>query len=219
MLNAIYVATFEDARGTEATRIHNDGRELRIALRGVSFAGSDFDSLSPVAGQLERARELFTLQQEDLCACRLVWEMPLAIDHRGERHEGLLVANLSLGDPLPNGRLTSGLLLLELKTPSATIRSSGRSGWFEDELLELARQLGNGESIRSCITCAFSDYSPYGHGLFGSLACFRDAKEEYNRAHGKAGIFSVWNRMTEYVQETYLCDEYRLRAPGTGYRG
>jgi len=34
----------------------------------------------------------------------------------------------------------------------------------------------------------FSDYSPYGHGLFGCMMCFRNLKEEYvkvkiGRAH------------------------------------
>jgi hypothetical protein len=73
--------------------------------------------------------------------------------------------------------------------------------------------------MRACFSCAFSDYSPAGHGLFGGLACFRGAKEEYAGVQDKRGIFELWSRRTEYVQETHVCEEHRPRVPGTGYRG
>ena len=219
MLDETYDAVFTDARGRETTRIHNDGHELRLSLRGVDFAGADFDGLSPVGVPTEQAASLFTLAQGDLCACRLEWTMPLALERDGNRATRALRVMLVLGDPLPTGGVADQSLTLELETPAGMIRSSGKSGWFEDELLELAAALGEGWRIRSCITCAFSDYSPYGHGLFGNLACFRDAKDEYLASEGKQGLFAIWNRHTDFVQETFLCNEYRARAPGTGYRG
>jgi hypothetical protein len=219
MLDDVYGAIYEDARGRETTRIHNDGRELRVLLRGIAFVGDDFDGLSPVPDQLDVARSKFRLQHDALCACRLEWVMPIPLSHHGEPVEETLAVYLVIGNPLPNGAIDSQTVTLELTTPGKIVRSSGTSGWFEDELLELTKALGDDTLIRACITCAFSDYSPYGHGSFGCLACFRDAKEEYLRGKGKAGIFAVWNRMTEFVQETYLCGEYRLRIPGTGYRG
>jgi len=218
-MSATYRATFEDARGQEVAEIHNDGTELSISLRGVDFVGGDFDGLSPVSDQLERARSLFTLQHDAVCACKIDWSMPLEVENANQRSSASLWASLVLGDPLPNGGLSHETLILELRTPFATMRSSGKSGWFEDELLELSAKLGDGGRIRSCITCAYSDYSPYGHGLFGNLACFRDIKTEYAQVKSKAGIFEVWNRMTEYVQETYLCEQFAQRVPGTGYRG
>ena len=72
-----------------------------------------------------------------------------------------------------------------LDARGGTIASKGTSGWFEDELLDLVRQLDPRESIAACITCAYSDYSPVGHGLFGWLACFRDAKQDYLRIRSK----------------------------------
>jgi hypothetical protein len=159
------------------------------------------------------------LNGQDLCAFRLEWDMPLELEHAGQRIEGILSSVLVLGEPMPNGALGSQRLELGLRTPEGTIRSSGRSGWFEDELLELSKALPEMTHIRSCITCAFSDYSPYGHGLFGGLACFRDVKEEYVQIKDKPGIFAIWDRLTEVVQETYLCDAFERRVPGTGYRG
>jgi hypothetical protein len=208
MINDVYRAIFEDIRRCEITEIHNNGREICISLQGIDFIGNDFDSLSPVGFQLELARSKFTLQHNVLCSCRLKWTMPLVLLHQGNSFEGILGIDLILGNPLPNGGIDLETVTLELTTPTQTVRSTGASGWFEDELLELASNLGDATLIHACITCAFSDYSPYGHGLFGYLACFRDAKEEYAQVKGKAGIFVMWNRMTEFVQETHLCCEY-----------
>lgn len=216
---ATYPAVYTDARGVESTSITNDGETLRLLLRGVSFVGPDFDALEPEPGDLDRAQARFTLAQGCLHACVLEWTMPMLVVHQERAVECPLRARLELGYPHPDGGNASEALLLELTTPSGRLRSAGRSGWFEDELLDLARQLPPGDSIRACITCAFSDYSPYGHGLFGGLACFRDAKEAYRRVTGKQQLFDVWDLMTDFVQETYLCDQYQTRKPGAGYRG
>ena len=79
--------------------------------------------------------------------------------------------------------------------------------------------LDGGTLMKACINCAFSDYSPVGHGLFGGLACFRGNKAGYRGVTSKGGLFKIWDTMTEFVQETYLCPEFEKRAPGTGYRG
>ncbi len=78
--------------------------------------------------------------------------------------------------------------------------------------------------MKACINCAFSDYSPYGHGLFGNLICFRANKTGYlarssNEDFCKDDYFDVMETVSEMVRETYLCPEFEKRAPGTGYRG
>jgi hypothetical protein len=106
-----------------------------------------------------------------------------------------------------------------LKFEDQTLTSGGWSGWFEDELLDLQRQLPPGAYLKACINCAYSDYNPYGHGMFGCLACFRGNKAGYWAVGGKRDLLLVRDTMTEYVQETYLCPEFERRHPGTGYRG
>jgi hypothetical protein len=76
-----------------------------------------------------------------------------------------------------------------------------------------------GTYLKTCINCAFSDYSPSGHGLFGGLACFRDNKTGYRAVRTKRDLFGIWITMTGFVQETFLCPEFERRSPGTGYRG
>jgi hypothetical protein len=110
-------------------------------------------------------------------------------------------------------------LRLSLHQPEFSIISEGKSGWFEDELQSLNAQLPAGFSLQICITCGLSDYSPYGHRLFGDLACFREADGEYRSVNSKDGIFAIWPRLTEYVQETHYCPRYEQRPKGRGYRG
>lgn len=71
--------------------------------------------------------------------------------------------------------------------------------------------------IRFC--CAYSDYSVFGHGVFGGLACFRNNKHEYLAISNKSAFMKLWPTHIEDVQETYCCSEFERRKPGTGYRG
>ena len=66
------------------------------------------------------------------------------------------------------------------------------------------------------MTSLYSDYSPGGHGLT-AMQCHGDAKIQYLAVRSKADYWSV--PVTEDVIETYKCDEYARRTPGTGYGG
>jgi hypothetical protein len=133
--------------------------------------------------------------------------------------EGALAVHLELGDPAPNGGIDREHLKLKLTIEGRLIASKGCSAWFEDEMLDIQKQLPQDTYMKGCINCAFSDYSPAGHGLFGGLACFRDNKQGYLSVKTKQDLFCVWKTMTEYVQETYLCPEFARRIPGSSYRG
>jgi hypothetical protein len=87
--------------------------------------------------------------------------------------------------------------------------------WFEEGTLRLDDALRPSRLV-CCVTCLYSDYSPAGHRLMG-MRCHRDAKDQYLAVRSKADYFHV--PVTEDVPETYLCDEYERRIPGTGYRG
>ena len=80
-------------------------------------------------------------------------------------------------------------------------------------------QLPEAVFIKACINCLYSDYSLYGHGLFGCMMCFRNLKADYLKVTTKKDFWSVHGRQDRFVQETYLCPEFERRIPGTGYRG
>ncbi len=214
-----FPARYADRFGHEATSIANDGATLSMVVRGVVFAGSDFDGLEPAAGTDPARLTSFALQQGSLCSCVIEADIPIPVAGPAGTEEGVLTARLELGDPAPNGGLDRKHLTLVLRVGDGSFASSGRSGWFEDEMLEVQGQLPPGTHMRVCINCAYSDYSPVGHGLFGGLACFRDNKAGYRAVRSKADLFRVWGTMTGFVQETYLCPEFDRRQPGTGYRG
>jgi hypothetical protein len=45
-----YPAPYQDASSQEVTGIENDGKTLRMVVRGVEFAGETFDLFQPVTG-------------------------------------------------------------------------------------------------------------------------------------------------------------------------
>jgi len=71
----------------------------------------------------------------------------------------------------------------------------------------------------NCFGCQFADYSVYGNGAFGNMMCFRNVKERYNAVISKLDYRQIHDSFDGMVQEVYLCDEFRRRRPGAGYRG
>lgn len=207
-------ATFRDKRGEEQIEILTTGRSLATVIRGVSFSGPEFSSLAP-----DTPSDLFDFCHGDLCSCSFLVKIPVSLQTPEGNRVASIHAWLVMGDPHERGGLDAEIVELSLTEPEFVLKSGGGSGWFEGELLDLVSQLPAGFALHACITCGLSDYSPYGHSTFGCLACFRDAAEDYREVTTKAGIFAIWGRLTEYVQETYLCPCYELRPKGRGYRG
>jgi hypothetical protein len=212
-----YDGTYTDAGGRDDIAFLNDGGTLRVTIRGVEFTGSDFDGLSPVAGSTNLGG--FALHRDALCACSFAFDIPVAMIVEGSEISGRLRAELELGAPAPNGGIDREQLKLTLEYGDHRVTSSGTSGWFEDELARIQEQLPEAVFIKACINCLFSDYSPYGHGLFGGMMCFRNMKGEYLRVKSKRDFLAIHGRQERFVQETYLCPEFSRRVAGTGYRG
>lgn len=219
LIMSSYPARYSDRNGTLQTLIENDGHELAVVIRGVRFAGRDFDMLDPQPGEGTRELSSFTLSHGSLAAFILEWAMPIRVREGDRVSVAALECRIDLGLERRVGRLEHEILFLALEHSLGRFESSGKSGWFEDELLEIQAALPAGHKLEACITCLYSDYSPYGHGLFGNMLCFRNLKTEYLRVKSKDDFWAVHDRYEEMVQETYLCPEYETRIPGTGYRG
>ena len=136
---------------------------------------------------------------------------------------GILEMRLELGKPDDRNAIDREDLFLKLNYENNIYELEGNPGDFEGGLLSLKEIIPENIDLKCCFTCMYSDYSPYGQGLFGSLACFRDVKEDYlnlgNTYDIKRDLLILWEKHTEYVQEIYLCPEYEKRTKGTGYRG
>ncbi len=205
---ASYPAIYRDQLGEVTTTIQNDGRMLRMVIRGVEFADRSFDGFEPTVELDDSQLALFTLNQGCLCSCIIECDMPLLVAFGDEVVEGILLVHLELGDPSKNGGIDREELYLTLKIGDSSFKSSGKSGgWFSDELRDIQALLPEGAYIKTCINCALADYHPVGYGLFGGLACFRNNKEAFRAAKTKRELFRIWNTSIE-VQETYLCPEF-----------
>lgn len=214
-----YPAVFTDRWGQVETVIVNDGQEFSVVLRGILFAGRSPGDLEP-AGPLTDTAHHCDLHHGALCSYTIEWRMPIQVAlSDAEPITALLHARLVLGDPSPNGGIDREEVTLALHLPTGVVETTTPHGWMEDALLNLQNQLPDGMRLRSCITCAFSDYNPAGNDFFGTMACFRDHKADYRAVSTKRDIFALWPSLTGLVQETYLCPDYEPRQPGTGYRG
>ncbi|MGW0559428.1 DUF6304 family protein [Streptomyces sp. NPDC003016] len=212
---------YRDREGSVAVAFTADGQRLRTRIRGVGFEGDSFDALDPVAA-LPADGAGFTLSGGSLCDCVFEWDIPLPVYADGRVHRAVLSCLLTLGRPLPSGGLDREHLALELHFGGAVYASERAENDFEHALTVIQRRLPPGAYLRSCISCAFSDYHPSGSGLFGSLACFRRTKDEYRAVGGERELFELWDLRSGFVQETWACPDFERRpaqGPGTGYRG
>src|SRR4051812_1200691 len=219
-----YPARYKDRLGEERTTILNEGKALTMVVRGVRFRGNDLDSFEPQDVSDPIQLSSFSFLHGGLCSYLIGAEIPVSVVTPSGEVNGLMTFELELGEPLPTGQMDGERLKLRLAVNEMTYSSEGKSGWFEDEMLDLQGRLSSGTLMKACINCVFSDYSPYGHGLFGNMICFRANKTGYlalpsGEDFEKDAYFDVMATVSEMVQETYLCPEFERRAPGTGYRG
>jgi hypothetical protein len=215
---ARYYGTYSDSRGSDVIDFLNDGETLRVTIRGVEFAGNDFDGLSPVGR--DAVLEGFTLSHfAELCACSFAFEIPIPVISEGGEVLAKLHVDLELGAPRSNGGISKLLLKSTLEYGRHRVVSSGRSGgFFDQELTEIQRQMPQSAFIKSCINCLFSGYAPGGHPLFGGMMCFRNIKDEYLQVKSKQDFFALSQPRERLVQETYLCPEFSTRTSAAGDR-
>jgi hypothetical protein len=216
----VFPGTYEDSSGTEpvewrivpSSRRGWDGRfEIHAEIRGVHVWGADFDGLE-ADGTADAASRLALNEAGELASCVLRGDLPCSVSAAAGLTRPSTV-RFALDLRLPPDP-TQGNLSLACEIDGATYAVS--DSWFEDGLLRLERALPPGHQLVACVTCLYSDYSPGGHGLTG-MRCHRDAKAQYLAVRSKADYWGV--PVTEDIPETYLCDEYERRVPGTGYRG
>ena len=99
-------------------------------------------------------------------------------------------------------------------------KSTKKTLCFEDALNDICRQIKNDYYIKSCFTCQYSDYSPYGNDDYGSMLCFCRHKDDCLKVNSKDDFFSfLEGKDFDGRQETYLCEHYCLRNKASGYRG
>jgi hypothetical protein len=221
MQTLVFPGGYQDQAGYEAIRWRMEGSrrhkhpglDFFTTIRGIDLRGTDFDSLEP-ADPLARAGQLPLNQAGELSDCVLSGDLPCSVA-AGGRHRPVTIAfSIDLRRPAAPLPAPGHRLRLTLVLDSACCQVT--DDWFEGGMPRLERALPPAAQLMCCATCLYSDYSPGVHGLTG-IRCHRGAKDKYLAVRSKADYWSV--PVTEEVPETYLCEEYQRRIPGTGYRG
>ena len=99
-------------------------------------------------------------------------------------------------------------------------KSAEKTLYFEAALEDICKQIKENYYIKSCFTCQYSDYSPYGNDDYGLMLCFCRHKDDCLKVNSKDDFFSfLEGKDFDGRQETYLCEHYCLRNKASGYRG
>ncbi|MFN8462551.1 MAG: DUF6304 family protein [Anaerolineales bacterium] len=229
-----YLVKYEDEFGVGAATIVNDGKKLRLTVRGVEFISHNFHSFSISSTADDSKRKLFNLFIGDLCGYSLNCQIPvLCVRGDGIEIPAMLHAHIEYGKPVDsrtrfhnsdgtefevNQQIDTEILELEIEFQGKLYISKGRNQYnsFDEQLAELRDVLPSGVYLKTCWNCAFSDYHPAGSGIFGDLACFRNLKAEYRQVKDKFALMHLWNQRAESVQEVHLCPEFEKRKSGNG---
>ncbi|AUY53482.1 hypothetical protein C2142_36550 [Streptomyces sp. CB01881] len=198
--------SIRDRWGESTGVMTNNGQTFSLEWRGNRFEGESPDSLELV-GEAVASPEPPELDGTDLCGYELTWSTPVTVltgagTERFDLTAHLCVPNRSA--PVP-GQVYGVSLALAVSGGNV---STAHHPDIESALLELQQNVPDGMRLATCSTCALSDYHPAGYGFMGSLACFRNTKEEFRAVSGKRGLMSLWSGLAGYVQETYHCPEF-----------
>jgi hypothetical protein len=209
---APYPARYVDGHGALDTVIRNDGKELSMTVRSVEFSGSDFDCLRPLTEPGSEKPGFFVLNKGALCSCTITCSLPIAFIVEDAERDALLSVHLELGGPSAHGGIEYENLFLSITAGDLCIDTEGPAGTFEEAFDDIAEQLGSRGMIKTCSFCVNSEYHPAGHGLFGDLACFLEARDELVNADSKCALLAIWERRTTMVQEVHVCPEFERRS-------
>jgi hypothetical protein len=216
-------AWYRDQKGElEGTMEAGEGGFV-LEVGGVRFEGSSPDGLEAVSHAPLAQVERFRLHHDSLCGCELEWSQPIDVIVGERVEQGELYARLVLGHPGPHGELDAEQMTLGVERAGRLITAQG--GYYEEILSRIGASMPQGEWLRCCFTCAFSDYSPYGQGLVGSMMCFVECADPYrvndDVDHAKDALFDLIDRASPlvFVVETHVCGRYEARRAGAGHRG
>lgn len=217
-----YVAKLYLQQASYDTIIYNDSDELSFEIEDFEFSGFSFDDfeLKNFERYSEEDLTLFTLNpsSHELCDCRFEIVIPIDLIQKNteKMEQAGLKMTLVLGKSNQRGGIDKVDLSLHLTVGNQIFRGNG--GYFEDAFNQILAEINDEYRMRNCFGCQFSDYSVYGQGLFGSMLCFRNQKENYSAVKSKEEYMQLALH-TEVVQEIYCCAEFESRKENVGYRG
>ncbi|MDE5620291.1 MAG: hypothetical protein K2I80_07200, partial [Ruminococcus sp.] len=129
------------------------------------------------------------------------------VEHDTNKHQGIIMCNgkmVYFDDTIVRN--------FSLCVDDKCYSSENNTLDFEVALSDICRKMKRDYYIKSCFTCQYSEYSPYGQDDFGTMICYRECKENCLKVNSKNDYFRYLdNENFTQRQETFLCSEYDLR--------
>lgn len=205
----LYPTLYTDTMGTEHCFFESDGKQLYINIRGCMLEGRSFDDLS-LQNTDAIVQPGITLHDGTLTNCRLQVTMPLLVS----QHDATEAATLQIQMQLQQEKETMVIACsIDVKDKTYQLPHQPFLS-FEYLLPALQKQLPQGLYIKSCLFCAYSNYSISGSEGFGTLICFKAIKEKIVAVNNKEYYSAIPSEYGLFVQETYCCPEFHKIMPG-----
>ncbi|MCP4354470.1 MAG: hypothetical protein GY793_02320 [Proteobacteria bacterium] len=205
-----YSATYEDEFGKEECIFLSDGSELSVLLRGITFSGPCFESLS--GPYCDEKFNLFKYpdNEGELTNCRFQVEIPVQAVTGSEEKTINLRVDVKTGETDDYGLKISTCM-------QDQVFKTRRFGWFEDALVDIQtdmkEKISNSFRFKLCLSCSYSSFHPVGNSMFGGLFCFKNNKEKFKTVGDKGELMDLFDLSRKEgslinIQETFLCEEY-----------
>ena len=224
---------------------------ISFTLDGVTFKGGGIGDFAPIESDIQRACERFNILKSggfemggedvpywyELQRYSLETEIPVTVVRGADGGEVQGSLHISFEytehDPektqaqyyLGDERVYHDDMRVDdfsLTVEGERFASGRKTLCFESALIDICSQIKDRYYLKCCLTCQYSDYSPYGNDDFGTMQCFIRQKENYLKVNSKPDYFEHLNTGHgdyELRQETYLCGSYEIRNRCEGYRG
>jgi len=225
-----YKGTYTDDSGTIDIVVANDFSTLSCEIDGIQFSGgqfSDFETNNKYTAE-ELGRFTFCeipIYNSDrsikiLCNCAFTIIIPQLIIDKSSNTTFDVVLKLEYSLGKPRGLPGEGIEHEYIKASFiiAGQNFEGTGDYVEDVFDKISKQFNDKYQFKNCYGCMFGDYSVYGQSGFGAMLCYVLQREEYLKVKTKKE-FAILSGEVSQVQETFLCERYEPRKPGTGYRG
>ncbi len=207
-----YDIIYKDKFWIEKWVMYSNGKELSIILRGVTFIWKCFNSLEWL---IDDSKFLYTDINEinktgSITNYCLVICLPVLISKENEELENIMKVEVCV----------------EEEKGYSSVNISGSFSWktilnkrihdnFESALIEIQNQLLTKGKLKICLSCKFSQYSPYWNQSFWGLFCFKKIKKNLSKIVNKETLFKVWDipeneKKILNTQETFSCNEHQF---------
>ena len=223
-----YKGILETNLDVSEIEIKNDFEYLKFEIDGFKFVGTSFDDFELLNYENYSKTELerFSFNKircgnrfvYELCDYKLIVNIPTKIKdvETGKAFKENLEMKVEIGKSIGKGMTEDVKVSLNLKIFNKNYSAINFD--FEDGANEIINQIEPKYKFNNCFGCNYSDYSPYGKAIFGTMLCFKNQKEKYIKVKSKGEFFKL-GKEDRIVQEIYQCSEYEPRGINVGYRG